>query len=308
MRVSRGAGHWKPQAAAGGCGSHVKMGRRSLRFSPAARFCMGEAMAGWSWSRRLAGPALLLGLLGCGCRAQSPGGNSLLFCAAASATGVVEEIRDRYSRQTGQTVELSFASTATLATQIRSGAEADLFLAADEGWARVLTRIPGLVVDQIDLLGNGLVVVLPKGSRHSLRSPRELLEASFASVAMANPDSMVPAGLYAREALVRLGLWKGLRSRMVYGENARAALAYVETGSVGAGIVYRTDALASSQVDLAIEISPRLHRQIRYPLLLLSHGGHSAASRDLFDYLQGSQAAALFRKYGFVTLSDTRRR
>ena len=264
-------------------------------------------MAGYGWSRRLAGPALILGLLGCGCRAQAPGGDSLLLCAAASTTGAVEEIRDRYARLTGQSVELNFASTATLATQIRSGAEADLFLAADEGWARVLAGIPGLVADRVDLLGNGLVVVLPKGSGRSLRSPRQLLDASFASVAMANPDSMVPAGLYAREALVRLGLWNGLRSRMVYGENVRSALAYVETGSVGAGIVYRTDARASSRVDLALEIAARLHRQIRYPLLLLSHGGHSAAARDLFDYLRGPRAAALFRKYGFALLSDSGR-
>lgn len=294
---SHGAGRWKP---------HVKMGRRSLRVSPAARFCMGEAMAGWSWSRRLAGLALLLGLLGWGCRAQAPGENVLLLYAAASTTGVVEEIRGRYTRQTGQAVELNFASTATLATQIRSGAEADLFLAADEGWTRVLTGIPGLVADRIDLLGNGLAVVLPTGSQRSLRSPREMLEASFASVAMANPDSLVPAGLYAREALVRLGLWESLRSRMVYGDNVRTALAYVETGSVAAGIVYRTDALASSQVDLAFEIAPGLHRKIRYPLLLLSHGGRSDAARDLFEYLQGAEATALFRKHGFTRLSEAR--
>ncbi len=262
-------------------------------------------MAVWRWSRRLSGPALLLGLLGWGCRAQAPGESPLLLCAAASTTGVVEEIRDRYTRQTGRPVELNFASTATLATQIRSGAEADLLLAADEGWAGVLAGIPGLVVDRVDLLGNGLVVVLPGSSGRSLQSPRELLEVSFASVAMANPDSMVPAGLYAREALVRLGLWKSLRSRMVYGENVRTALAYVETGSVAAGIVYRTDALASSRVRLALEIAPRLHRPIRYPLLLLSRGSHAAAARDLFEYFQGAEAAALFRKHGFARLSET---
>ena len=210
--------HWNP---------HVKMGQRGLRLSPAVRSGMGEPMAGWGWSRRIAGPVLLLGLLGWGCRAQAPGGNSLLLCAAASTTGVVEEIRDRYASQTGQAVELNFASTATLATQIRGGAEADLFLAANEDWARILTDIPGLVADRIDLLGNGLVVVLPNGNGRSLSSPRELLEASFASLAMANPDSMVPAGLYAREALAGLGLWESLRSRMVYGDNVRTALAYV---------------------------------------------------------------------------------
>lgn len=263
-------------------------------------------MAGWNRSRRLAVPALLLGLLGWGCRAQAPGENALLLCAAASTTGVVEEIRDRYTRQTGQAVELNFSSTATLATQIRGGAEADLFLAANEGWARILTGIPGLVMDRIDLLGNRLVVVLPRGDGRSLRSPRELLEASFASVSMANPDSMVPAGLYAREALVGLGLWESLRSRMVYGDNVRTALTYVETGSVAAGIVYRTDAMASSRVDRALEISPRLHAEIRYPLLLLSHGGRSDAARDLFEFLQGAEATALFRKHGFTRLPEAR--
>lgn len=281
------------------------MGQRGLRLSPAVRSGMGEPMAGWGWSRRIAGPVLLLGLLGWGCRAQAPGGNSLLLCAAASTTGVVEEIRDRYASQTGQAVELNFASTATLATQIRGGAEADLFLAANEDWARILTDIPGLVADRIDLLGNGLVVVLPNGNGRSLSSPRELLEASFASLAMANPDSMVPAGLYAREALAGLGLWESLRSRMVYGDNVRTALAYVETGSVAAGIVYRTDAMASSQVDLALEIAPRLHPEIRYPLLLLSRGARSAAARDLFEYLQGAEAATLFRKHGFARLCET---
>ena len=264
-------------------------------------------MGRWSWSRCLTGPALLLSLLGCGCRTSVSGDNALLLYAAASTTRVVEEIRDQYSRQTGQAVELNFGSSATLATQIRSGAEADLFLAADEGWVQALTSDPGLVVDRIDLLSNRLVVVLPKEGRGSLQSPRELLETSFAAVAMANPDSMVPAGLYAREALTRLGLWEDLRSKMVYGENVRTALAYVETGSVGAGIVYRTDALASSQVDLALEIAPGLHRQIRYPLLLLSHGGRSPDASDLFDYLQGPLAAALFRKHGFTLLSETRR-
>lgn len=266
---------------------------------------VGGAMGGWRCGRFLAGLVLLLGLLGSGCRTEVSGGDSLLLCAAASTTGVVEEIRDQYFSQTGQAVELNFASTGTLATQIRSGAEADLFLAANEGWARVLTGIPNLVVEQIDLLGNGLVVVLPRGSERYLQSPRELLDASFASVAMANPDAMVPAGLYAREAFVELSLWEELRNRLVYGENVRAALAYVENGSVEAGIVYRTDALASSRVDLALEIAPRLHRKIRYPLLLLSHGECSIAARDLFDYLQGSQAATLFRKHGFSLLSDT---
>ncbi len=257
-----------------------------------------------NWGR-IAGTWLLLSLLGCGCRAPGPNRGSLLLYAASSTTSVIEEIRDQYTRRTGQGIELNFAATATLATQIKSGAEADLFLAADERWAQELVSARGLVANRIDLLSNRLVVILPKEQCHSLKSPEDLLKASFEAIAIANPDSMVPGGLYAQEALTRLGLWERLRLKMVYGENVRSALVYVETRSVDAGIVYRTDALASSGVQLALQIAPSLHRQIRYPLLLLNHGSQRPAAGDLFDYLQSPEAAGVFRKHGFRLLSKT---
>ncbi len=258
-----------------------------------------------SWRRRIAGTSLLLGVLGCGCRGLGPNGDSLLVYAASSATGAIEEIRDQYTQRTGQGIELNFASTATLAMQIKSGAEADLFLAADERWAQDLVSAQGLVVNRVDLLSNRLVVILPKEQARSLKSPEDLLNASFEAIAMANPDSRAPAGLYAQEALTRLGLWERLRSKMVYGENVRATLVYVETRSVEAGIVYRTDALADSGVHLALEIAPSLHRQIRYPLLLLSHGSRRPAAPRLFDYLQSPEAASVFKKHGFRLLPKT---
>lgn len=255
------------------------------------------------WRRGIAETALLLSFLSYGCRVPGRDGGSLLLYSASSTTSVIEEIRDRYTGRTGQEIELNFASTATLATQIRNGAEADLFLAADERWAQVLTSSRGLVSSRIDLLSNRLVLVVPKEKAHSLKSPEDLLNASFEAIAMANPDSMAPAGLYAQEVLTGLDLWERLRPKMVYGENVRAALAYVETGSAGAGVVYRTDALANPEVHLALELDSSLHRRIRYPLLLLSCGSRQPAARDLFDYLQSSEAAGLFKKHGFSLLS-----
>ena len=250
--------------------------------------------------------SFLLTVLSWGCRAsyQTLNSGSVLFYAASSTTDVIEAIRHRYARQTGRSVELNFGATSTLATQIKHGSGADLFLAANESWVEHLDVNVNGVKKRLDLLSNRLVVVVPK----NLGSPPPkvvedlVVVDAYEGIAMANPDALVPAGIYAKEALVNLGLWDKLLPRMVYGDNVRVALRYVETQSVAAGIVYWTDALTSYRVQLALEISPSLHRKVLYPLLLLDQGRQDSLAHDLFDYLASPEAGAIFKRYGFTFL------
>ena len=76
---------------------------------------------------------------------------------------------------------------------------------------------------------------------------------------MGDPES-VPAGKYAKQALVKLGLWEKLKPKVAAAEDVRGALAYVETGAAEAGIVYATDAAISKKVKVAAEICRIAHR------------------------------------------------
>ena len=150
----------------------------------------------------------------------------------------------------------SYASSSTLAQQIVHGAEADVLLSADTKWADYLAD-NGLVAQRRDLLGNRLVIVVPKDGKIDVRKPEDLLAAGIEHLALGEPQS-VPAGRYAKQALSKLGLWPRLEAKVVPAGDVRQALAYVETGAAEAGIVYATDAAVSKRVRVAVEISRRV--------------------------------------------------
>lgn len=244
-------------------------------------------------------------LVGCGPGRSSSSGGAILFNVASSTTEAVERIRDNYENKTGHQVELDLGGTARLATQIKNGGDVDLFLSASEKWADEVTinqRGKSRVLRRVDLLSNRLVVVVPKDSTLSVSSMEDLLDPAFEHIALANPDALVPAGVYAKEALANLGLWETLLPKFVNGNNVRETLTYVEMRSVQAGIVYKTDAVASRDVRVAFEIDPSLHKQIRYPLLLLRHSARRPGASEFFEYLTGPEAAAVFTELGFSVL------
>ena len=251
---------------------------------------------------------VLLNILGCNNQFLTPWlpPNRVIVYASSSTIDALEEIREHFFQLTKISVELNFGSTATLATQIIQGADVDLFLSADQMWADNVVSSQNISVERIKLLGNKLVVAVPKKAKYRIKSIEDMLDCSFRVLAMANPDSLVPAGVYAKQVLKNLNLWEKLSHKLVYGENVRTALHYLETESVQAAIVYRTDALASSLVRIELEISSELHRDLQYNLVLLERGNRSDAAFHLFSYLKGEEARQIFKKKGFDFIAGTK--
>ena len=251
---------------------------------------------------------VLLNILGCNNQFLTPWlpPNRVIVYASSSTIDALEEIREHFFQLTKISVELNFGSTATLATQIIQGADVDLFLSADQMWADNVVSSQNISVERIKLLGNKLVVAVPKKAKYRIKSIEDMLDCSFRVLAMANPDSLVPAGVYAKQVFKNLNLWEKLSPKLVYGENVRTALHYLETESVQAAIVYRTDALASSLVRIELEISSELHRDLQYNLVLLERGNRSDAAFHLFSYLKGEEARQIFKKKGFDFIAGTK--
>ena len=251
---------------------------------------------------------VFLNILGCNNQFLTPWlpPNRVIVYASSSTIDALEEIREHFFQITKIPVELNFGSTATLATQIIQGADVDLFLSADQMWADNVVSSQNISVERIKLLGNKLVVAVPKKAKYRIKSIEDMLDCSFRVLAMANPDSLVPAGVYAKQVFKNLNLWEKLSPKLVYGENVRTALHYLETDSVQAAIVYRTDALASSLVRIELEILSELHRDLQYHLVLLERGNRSDAAFHLFSYLKGEEARQIFKKKGFDFIAGTK--
>jgi molybdate transport system substrate-binding protein len=227
---------------------------------------------------------------------------TVLVFAAASTANAIDEIRARFTQETGIDTQTSYGSSATLAQQIINGADADVFVSADAKWGDYLKE-KGLVAQKHDLLGNRLVIVTPSDSKLDIRKPEDLLAASVEHLAMGDPNA-VPAGKYAKQALMKLNLWDSLKSKVASAEDVRHALAFVETGAAEAGIVYSTDAAISKKVKVAADIPESLTGTIRYPLVLLKHDPDRPAAQAFYKYLASKDAAEIFRKFGFAVLAD----
>ena len=224
-------------------------------------------------------------------------GAEVTVFAAASLSDALQDISRSYQEASGDRILFNFGGSSTLARQILEGARADLFFSADEEKMDQLEKKELIQKgSRRSILSNALVIVAPDSS---LKSPAELRKTK--RIAIAEPDS-VPAGIYARKYLERVGLWAELKDRMVPTENVSAALAAVESGNADAAIVYKTDAAMSKKVKIAYEVPLSDAPKISYPLALLADARAPRAAQDFWTHVQTPAAAKVFKKFGFIVL------
>ena len=247
--------------------------------------------------RRLA--ALLLVLFAA---APARAGTIMVFAAASLRESLDAAVKP-FESATGDKVVVSYAASSALAKQVEAGAPATLFIAADLDWMDHVEK-RGLVVagTRRNLLGNDLVLVAPAASPVSLRiGPGFDLAKALdgGRLALANPDA-VPAGKYARAALVSLGAWAGVEKHLAPVENVRAALALVSRNEAPLGIVYRTDAMADKGVRMVDAFPAGSFPAIVYPMAELR--GSTPATHALARHLASPAARAIWQRYGFRVL------
>jgi molybdate transport system substrate-binding protein len=226
----------------------------------------------------------------------------LTVFAAASLTDAMKDVSAQWVNAGHRPLRMSFGSSSTLARQIEQGAPADLFASADEKWMDYLAEKKLIVAGtRKDLLGNSLVLVVP-GDK-----PRHVtIDAGFDLSGLLGPSGRlavgdpahVPVGIYAEQALRKLGLWDSIQPKLARTDDVRSGLLLVERGEAPAGIVYATDASVSKGVMVAGTFPPNSHDPISYPFALTKNGD-TAEARALLAFLAGPQARTVFVQRGF---------
>ena len=227
----------------------------------------------------------------------------LTVFAAASLTDALKDISALWQTSGHPALRLSFASSSTLARQIEQGAPANLFASADEKWADYLASRNLLAAGtRTDLLGNDLVLIVPADKATKIRIVPGFDIAALLGdngrIATGDP-AHVPVGIYAEQALKKLGVWDAVATRLAATDDVRGALLLVERGEAPAGIVYGTDAAASKGVAVAGIFPAGSHDPITYPFAV-TKAGDTPAARALLHFLAGPQARAAFARRGFT--------
>lgn len=226
---------------------------------------------------------------------------ALVVSAAASLTEALQQLAAVYEQRTGEPVVLNLGASNTLARQIRDGAPVDVFISADEAQ---MDAVAGFVVagTRVRLLSNQLVVAVPDDRPVRLKSIRDLAGPTFRRIAIGIPTA-VPAGVYAKAYLDRIGLWAAIAPRIVPTSSVRLALAAVENGAADAAIVYRTDVATARRAREAFAVPLDEGPRIVYPAAAI-RGGNAAGAKRWLDFLRSPEAAAVFERLGFIPLAS----
>ena len=133
--------------------------------------------------------------------AADPG--KITVFAAASLREAFEAAAPAFTKKTGTTVTFNFAGSDTLATQIKQGAPADVFVSASETQMKVLVDAGLAAGPEKVLARNRLVMIVPKSNPGKIVSLASLANPGVKVVLAAET---VPIGKYARAAFTKASI------------------------------------------------------------------------------------------------------
>ena len=244
-----------------------------------------------------------------GC-SSSNDSDALWVFAASSLTDAFTEIADAFENANPNIeVQTQFAGSSQLAAQIASGAPADVFASANE--AVMETLLPGgelagttvqtgasraseesaLFFRHATFARNELVIAVPAGNPKGISSIADLADNDLL---LAICDRGVPCGTLAHEAAASAGI--DLRPDTEEA-NVRAVLAKLLLGEVDAGLVYRSDVVATPL--LAIPVSP-VHTN-NYPIAAVAGNPDAAA---FVEFVLSQEAQQILANHGFAPIDS----
>jgi len=236
-----------------------------------------------------------------------PESKTLTVFAAASLTNAFEEIGKNFeAANPGVTVQLNFAGSQTLRTQIEQGAQVDVFASANtkEMDALVTGRFVADESAQI-FLTNQLVVVMPANNPAGLAVLSDLAKPGLKVVLAAKE---VPVGNYALQVLDKLDatLGNGFKDKVLanvvsYENDVKQVVAKVQLGEADAGIVYLSDTVAAPEL-IKIGIPAENNVVAKYPLAALTQSKNSELAQAFIAYVLSADAQSVIQKWNFLSV------
>ncbi|OEF95897.1 molybdate ABC transporter substrate-binding protein [Desulfuribacillus alkaliarsenatis] len=245
---------------------------------------------------------LLIGLMLVGCSSNEDSTASqqeLYLSVAGSLKDAIEEIEIAYvAENPNVNIVINLGPSGQLQQQIEQGAPSDIFISAAQRQMNALED-KGLIDNnsRFDAIKNVLVLVTHKDNS-TVNSIEDLTNSGVRNIGLGSPDS-VPAGEYAKQTLEYVGIWEDVESKMVYGQNVRQVLTYVETQNAEAGFVFQSDTVVSDQVRIVAEAPAGAHEEILYPVAIVQDSKNKEVAADFMEFLKSDTVTEILNTNGF---------
>lgn len=233
------------------------------------------------------------------------------IAAASNVKFALDEIVDNFTAETGLVLRVSYGSSGNFVAQIQHGAPFEMLLSADEFYVQQLHKAGKTDSDgEIYAIGK-LALVAPNNSSLALDGQltglsQAVEQGEIKRFVIANP-AHAPYGERAQRLLSEKGLWNGLQTKIIMGENVSQAAQFALSGSAQGGIVALSLASAPQFTKMGryVEIPQSLYQPINQRMVMTPKAGET--TQAFYRYMQSSAAHKVLENYGFgfpATASD----
>jgi molybdate transport system substrate-binding protein len=226
----------------------------------------------------------------------------LKVISAGAVRGLIAEIIDDYSHQTGQKFDFTIGTTGQLRSIITSGQHADLIIVSTPLMAELEKTGKLTSGSRADLGRVGIGVAVREGAAvPDVATPETLKQALVAarSVAYTNPAEGGTSGIYFSALAERMGIGEAIRRKAVLTRGGREAAIEVAQGRAEMAVIFVSEAIAVKGVKVAGLLPEALQDYSAYAAAIPASSTDLVAARAFIAALASPAMAQRWRANGF---------
>jgi len=231
--------------------------------------------------------------------AQHAPDNIVRVAAAADLRPVMPVFAQQFEQQTGIKLQVSFASSSALATQIINGAPFDLFLSADFTFPeKVVAANRAAESGAVPYARGVLVLWAPKNSPLQPPSVDKLLDPSLTRIAIAD-EFHAPYGRAAYAVLRNMHMLDKLQPKLVVAEDISQTAQFIQSGNAQVGFISLTLASSAAFRNAGnFTAVPKVYPEIRQCGVVIKGSAHQQQAQQFFDWLLSSKVQDSLPQFG----------
>ena len=220
------------------------------------------------------------------------------IAVAANFTAAAKDIAKAFQAKTGHRAVLAFGSTGKLYTQIANGAPFEAFLAADQLRPQKAEAEGLAVAGSRFTYAKGKIVLFSVDANLIDDTGKVLGKPdAFIKLAITNPKT-APYGPAAVEAMEKLGVYAGVKAKLVRGDNLAQTYQFIVTKNAQLGFVAYSQVIKAEGGSKWM-VPDNLYTPLRQYAVLLKTGENSEAAKAFLNFLKSDEAHAILENYGY---------
>ena len=236
--------------------------------------------------------------------------DTLYLSVASSLYNVSKSLVEEWKKTNSTEVVIITGPTSLIARQIYNGQTSDIIITANKDWLLWMNNKELINIEEASLIAKNSLIFssgINKGFYIDIKSKnfREDFVDQLSSSKFPIPHpSTVPLGIYAKEALESMGLWRLLEKKFVYTASSQSNLKFISNGDALVGISYLSDAISSPNILIVAKIDEKIF-SYKKPTYWAAKIKRNEADNDydFIKWLRSIEAQRIIKNYGFESIN-----